>query len=133
MQTFCTIITPDYLPFAKVLFASLKKFNKHSLLQVLVVDKNDYASKENFTIHQLETLTKTVLFKQIEKKYAHTNLDHFRWALKPIFISYLLERNFDKVIFLDPDIFFVGEHDFLFDHLNISSMLLTPHWSNTDP
>ena len=133
MQTFCTIITADYLPFAKVLFASLKKFNQDSRLHVLLVDKDEYLSTENFTIHQLNDVSETKLFREIEKKYAHTNDDHFRWALKPIFISYLLNKEFEKVIFLDPDIYFVSNYDFLFDHLNHSSVILTPHWSSTEP
>lgn len=132
MQTFCTIITADYLPFAKVLFASLKKINKSSSLQVLVINNIELLSTDSFNIHHLKDLSEQNLFKEIEKKYAHTNDDHFRWALKPIFITYLLKKGFEKVIFLDPDVFFVGKYDFLFDHLNHSSVLLTPHWSNIE-
>ncbi len=132
MQTFCTIITANYLPFAKVLFNSLKKFSPNCLLQVLIVDENTNSSSTNFVIHQPSELIKTKLFREIEKKYAHTNPDYFRWSLKPIFITYLLEKEFDKVIFLDPDIYFVGDHKFLFDYLNNASVILTPHWNNVE-
>jgi hypothetical protein len=133
MKTFCTIITSDYYPFAKVLYASLVKYAPGTNFQVLVVDNNHYKSEGNFCIHQAKDLVKNPQFLEIEKKYAFTNSDYFRWALKPIFISYLLNKNFDKVIFVDPDVYFIGDYNFLFTHLDTCTVLLTPHWITTDP
>lgn len=133
MNTVCTIITADYLPFAKVLHASLQKHVPGTSLQVLVVDNNDLPSSPNFTIHFIDSVITSPVAKGIYKKYAHTNPDHFRWALKPVFISYLLQNGFDKVIFADPDIYFVSNFNFLFDELETNNILLTPHWANLDP
>lgn len=133
MQTFCTIITSDYIPFAKVLFHSLQKQRPTTNLQVLVVDKEGLPSLEKITFHPVNEIADSSIGKNIVKKYAHTNPDHFRWALKPVFISYLLQNGFDRVIYVDPDIYFVNEFDFLFDRLDQSSVLLTPHWSDTNP
>jgi lipopolysaccharide biosynthesis glycosyltransferase len=133
LNTFCTIITADYLPFAKVLLASLEKNVPGTTLQVLVVDKNDITSAPNFTIHTIDKVVTSPVAKGIYKKYAHTNPDHFRWALKPVFISYLLQHGFDKVIFTDPDTFFVNNFSFLFDELDANTILLTPHWANLNP
>lgn len=130
MQTFCTIITADYLPFAKVLHASLQKNVPDTTLQVLVIDKNDFISSENFVIHSIDLVVNSQVAKKIYNKYAHTNSDHFRWALKPVFISYLLKNGFDKVIFADPDIFFVNDFKFLFDELETNNIIITPHWAN---
>ena len=133
MNTFCTIITADHLPFAKVLHASLQKTVPYTSLQVLIIDKNDFTSSRNFTIHSIDSVVTSPVAKGIYKKYGHTNPDHFRWALKPVFISYLLQNGFDKVIFTDPDIFFVNNFSFLFDELDDSNILLTPHWANLNP
>ena len=133
MQTFCTIITADYLPFAKVLHASLQKQVPGTLLQVLVVDKNYSASTESFTIYSMDSIINSLLAKQIEKKYAYSNTDHFRWALKPVFIGYLLQNGFSKVLFADPDLYFVNDFTFLFNELNRNNILLTPHWPNRNP
>lgn len=102
-------------------------------LQVLVIDKTDYTSTEDFIIHLADKIIQSPIAIQLEKKYAHSNPDHFRWALKPVFISYLLQNGFDKVIFADPDIFFVNNFNFLFDKLDSSNILLTPHWANINP
>lgn len=133
MQTFCTIITADYLPMAKVLHASLQKYNKEISLQVLVVNDNNYTSTSDFFIHKLEALYSSPFFKEIENKYAHTNKDYFRWALKPLFIVYLLENGFSKIMFTDPDIYFVNDYAFLFKELDENNILLTPHWASLNP
>jgi hypothetical protein len=133
MKSFCTIITADYLPFAKVLHASLQKNVPGTSLQVLVIDKNDFTSHQSFTIHSIDNVITSPVAKGIYKKYAHTNPDHFRWALKPVFISYLLQNGFDKVIFADPDIYFVNNFGFLFEELESNNILLTPHWANLNP
>jgi hypothetical protein len=133
LKTFCTIITADYIPFAKVLFHSLRKQNAEIDLQVLVVNKNNFPSIDGIVFHELNAVTNSALGKGIVKKYAHTNTDYFRWALKPIFITYLLENGFEKIIYVDPDIYFVSDYNFLFEKLNQSNILLSPHWSNTNP
>ncbi|MBK9568928.1 MAG: hypothetical protein IPO53_02670 [Chitinophagaceae bacterium] len=132
MQTFCTIITASHLPFAKVLHASLQKQVPGTLLQVLVVDENNFSS-ENFTIHTIDSLANSHYFQDIEKRYAHTNPDHFRWALKPVFIGFLLQNGFSKVLFADPDLYFVNNFSFLFEELNRNNILLTPHSPNINP
>ena len=50
-----------------------------------------------------------------------------------LFIAYLLKNGSEKVIYVDPDIYFVSDFNFLFEKLNESHILLTPHWSNIDP
>ena len=133
MQTFCTIVTPSFLSHAKALHESLKKHDPKTTIQVLVIGDSEIKSEKYFIIHQSTSIINYSLAKDIENKYAYTNTDHFRWALKPVFISYLLENGFEKVIYVDPDIFFVNDYSFLFEKLNTRSVLLSPHWRDTDP
>jgi hypothetical protein len=48
-------------------------------------------------------------------------------------MSYLLENGFEKVLYVDADIFFYNAYAFLFDALDTASVLITPHWSISDP
>jgi hypothetical protein len=133
LKTFCTIITADYLPFAKALFTSLQKSVPGTSLQVLVIDKNNFTSSQNFVIHSIDTVITSPVAKEIYKKYGYTNPGPFRWALKPVFISHLLQNDFDKVIFTDADMYFVNDFSFLFQELDDSNVLLTPHWAYLNP
>ncbi len=61
-------------------------------------------------------------------------MDAFRWSMKPVLMKYLLEqKNVHKVIYLDCDIYFFGDYDFLFDELSRNNVLLSPHWRSSDP
>ena len=63
---------------------------------------------------------------------ASDSKDHLRWSLKPVFLKFLLGDH-EKVLFVDPDVFFFGNSDFLFDLLDDNNVLLTPHWESFDP
>lgn len=132
MQTFCTITTAAYFPVARALYSSLQQQDPGSMLHVLIVDGNSFSSENNLRLLSLNDISGTNLFKNIETKYAHASMDSFRWALKPLLVGYLLENNYEKVIFTDPDQYFTGRFDFLFDLLDKHGLLLTPHWPDPD-
>ena len=137
MKTFCTIVTNNYLPYAIALYKSLRRFNKDIRLQVLVTDAVTIAERSDLypgmTIIPAADLMSFHLTAELYKKYAHTSKDNFRWALKPVFIRYLLDRQFTRILYTDCDIFFYADYEFLFEELDRSSVLLTPHWRNPDP
>jgi hypothetical protein len=60
------------------------------------------------------------------------NLDAFRWSLKSVLINHLLQTN-SKVLFLDCDLYFYCDFQFLFDELNINNVIHTPHWFHKLP
>jgi len=135
-DTFCTIVDKKNLPFAHTLFFSAKKFDKNISLQVLIVDSDLVTitdQRENIIYHPIKSVLRSEIANKIYNKYSSTNIDHLRWALKPIFLIHLLQLGYKKVIFVDPDVFFVGAYHFLFSKLDHSNILLTPHWSNIDP
>ncbi len=137
MNSFCTIIDSNYIAFANVLYSSITEFDKEIKFNVLVTDAEranfPAVLNNNIQFYSVSELGDTAYARDIYNKYVATNSDHLRWALKPVFIGYLLENNFDKVIFLDPDIFFIGNYDFILNQLDYSSVLLTPHWNNINP
>ncbi|MBN8688893.1 MAG: hypothetical protein J0M10_17905 [Chitinophagales bacterium] len=137
MQTYCTIINKSYLAFAYVLYQSLINHEPESHLQVLLIDDTMTIIPEEFAhgpeYHNINSLMQEPMTGKIKDKYAATNQNVFRWALKPVFMCYLLKKGFQKVIFTDPDMFFTGKHCFLFEELNEHAIMLSPHWGNVNP
>jgi hypothetical protein len=136
-NTFCTIITAGYYPRALALFRSICKFDPQAKLEVLVTDGVPLLPispvPDNMYIVAVSTIMNYSLTKDLYNKYAHTHMNEFRWAMKPVLISYLLEKGFDKVLYLDCDMFFVNDYTFLYLELNDAGVLLTPNWNNMDP
>jgi hypothetical protein len=68
------------------------------------------------------------------EKYGERSQDSLRWSLKPVFLSYLLERVANEpVAYVDPDQFFVGNPQVLFDLEPTTTMRLSPHWRPIAP
>jgi hypothetical protein len=136
MQTFCTIITADYFPRALALYKSIEKYNTSVELQVLIADDKSLHENINADKIKIRTVKELVgfpLVNELYKKYAHINIDNFRWSMKPVFASWLLTNGFSKILYLDCDMFFVNDYNFLFEDLEDNALLLTPHWKNMDP
>jgi hypothetical protein len=127
---FCSISTVSHLHKTYALAYSLAKYN--AVLHVLVVDgaeANHFPT--NVRLYGLEVFDKQPLAQQIITKYKHQP-DKLRWALKPLFMMQVL-TNQPKVIYVDNDIYFYSNPSFLFDKLNESNVLLTPHFYPSNP
>jgi hypothetical protein len=137
---FCTIITSNYIHYALALRESLLQFNQDIQLYILVSDEKaglknmvqtDYP--QTYIIYPDEVCGDG-LGKAIYDKYASNYMDAFRWSMKPVLLTYLLQKKgADKVIYVDCDIHFYSDYGFLFDELEQSNVLLTPHWRSSDP
>lgn len=128
MPKFCTIITFDFLPYAKTLYQSLVQFDYEIEFFVLFVNGKNKPIDAKFECLFLEDLEEIDLVSQIQKKY-HSNLNALRWSLKSILLIHLLKKfSNDQVFFIDPDICFFSDFRFLYKQLGHSSLLLSPHW-----
>lgn len=135
MNTFCTIVTDDYLPMALALYDSLRE-NGDASLHILVSSKEDaeYDVPEGVHINNISDLMGFKNTAKLFEKYYMTDANAFRWSVKPEYISYLIkEKGFGKVIYIDADTYFFGAYEFLFDMLNENDVLLTPHWRSFNP
>jgi lipopolysaccharide biosynthesis glycosyltransferase len=139
-RSFCTIITPDYLPYALAMHESLCSNGNTSIsLFVLVAALKDDsnlmdADLDGITILYIDDVCKDGIGKKIKGKYFLQNIDGFRWAMKPVLINYLLQvLDFEKVIFLDCDLYFFSDFSFFFKKLDENNILLTPHWRSSNP
>ncbi|NCU04759.1 MAG: hypothetical protein GXC73_12305, partial [Chitinophagaceae bacterium] len=55
------------------------------------------------------------------------NLVEFCTSIKPACFQYLFKQGYEKVIYLDPDIYVFGSMDPVFSKLENASIILTPH------
>lgn len=112
---------------AQALYESLKSITKADFFCLLTDRLNN--TPYPFTVDNLNIL-ESDLAKKIKGKYSGNKL---RWACKSLYLNHLLCSGYDKVIYIDNDIFFYESPDFLFEKLNTSSVLLTPHFYPFDP
>lgn len=131
MYHFCTISSPDYLPFVETLHHSLRKYSGNIQLHVLVTGSSDYKGSSDLLVYGLEDLKHMEKVWGMVSKYEREP-DNLRWALKQVLLSFLLQKH-ESVIYLDNDIYFFNSCQFLFEQLKDHSVLLSPHWCVFDP
>jgi hypothetical protein len=130
---FCTISTYSHLYKVYALADSIKEQYPGFVLHVLVVDSEEKLQFENCRFLALSGIRKNNTADGIITKYIGSK-DKLRWALKPVFMHWLLEQEeIDRVIYLDNDLFFFNDYRFLFDLLSTHSFILTPHYYKIDP
>lgn len=123
MNHFCTISSPDYLYKVNALHETLMQSCASAFqLHVLVTDNTYRPQLHNITFLNLKSLS-TPKAKNIIGKYSDNKL---RWSLKPLLMLEILQQ-FEKAIYVDNDIAFFNEPEFLFQELIQKKILLTPH------
>ena len=133
MNHFCTISTASHLYKVYALAESLKNQQSDFLLHILLVDGEQSKQFDNCKFWKLSDLKNAANATSIIYKYKAFK-DKLRWSLKPVFVKYLLEESIaDSIIYLDNDLFFYSDYQFLFTLLTKHSFLLTPHHYKSDP
>ncbi len=126
--TICTIVSKNYLPYARVLAESFLEHNDGEVFVLLVDRVDNYfdPSKEKFTLLEVEELRDIIPeFDSFCFKYTILELNT---AVKPYLLEYLLKKHgMKKLIYFDPDIMVTESLDELSGHLDNNSMVLTPH------
>ncbi len=125
--TICTIISKNYLAFARTLTDSFLKFNPSGKVFVLLVDDLDESfdpKKEKFTLIDINEIgiesLDTFCFK-------YTVLEQ-NTGVKAHFLKYLFEKyQLNKLAYFDPDILFTNSLKNLWQVLDKKSIVLTPH------
>jgi hypothetical protein len=125
----CTISTQGHLFKAKALFHSLQGLTDASFYCLITDSKGNPKLENNFKILSFKDLNSEKA-EIIKSKYKG---DKLRWACKPLLLIHLLERGIEKVIYVDNDIYFYKSTNFIFEHLEENSVLLTPHFYLADP
>lgn len=122
----CTIISLNYLPYARALYDSFRRFHSDVQFYTLIVDRlpaGTRLSDENFAVIFVDEL-RIPNFPSIAFKY---DLLALNTNVKPSFMKFLLETGIEQLIYVDPDVFIYSSLDPVFRILNTCSILLTPH------
>ncbi len=125
-----TICSNNYLPFARVLFASVRRHHPEADLFLCLADRSAEpppAGDSAWTVVEAHTLP-IPDFPSFAFRY---DIMEFNTALKPFMFLHLLEeRRFDAVIYFDPDIELFAPVRTVLDALGGgASFFLTPHLS----
>ncbi len=126
MNVIFTICSNNYLAQAKVLGLSLKRHAPTVRFIIFLCDEK--SEKIDYNLLADEIIAVADIEPNLMELVLKYNVIELNTCLKPRAFEYLLEeRNIEKVIYLDPDIKLFQPIDFLFEELNKSSILLTPH------
>lgn len=128
----CTIVSLNYLPYARVLCASFLRHHPDSKFYVLLVDRLPQEvdlSSEEFELVLVEELGIRD-FQSISFKYDILELNT---NVKPTFLKSLLAQDIDQLVYLDPDIVVYQPLDSVFGAMAEHAIVLTPHSLSPDP
>jgi hypothetical protein len=128
----CTIVSLNYLPYARVLCKSFLRFHPDCKFYVLLVDRlpKDFdVSGEQFELVLVEDL-RIPNFESVAFKFDILELNT---NVKPTFLKSLLARGIDQLIYLDPDICVYNDVGFIFELVKTYPIVLTPHCTSPTP
>lgn len=121
-----TICAKNYLAQAFTLKKSFQLQNPNCDFYIFLSDNSDGLSNE---IDEIILLNDTWItnWKQMAFKY---NVIEFSTSIKPFCFKKLFEQNYERVMYLDPDIYVTNPLDEIFSFLEGKSIVLTPHYCN---
>lgn len=123
----CTIVSPNYLPYARTLAKSYLAQHPHQRFFVLVVADRLIAAP--FAREPFEcVLLSEIGVKNLSATAMQYDILELNTNVKPTFLKHLLAKfGLDEVVYLDPDIFCYAPLDPVFAALATHDAVLTPH------
>ena len=123
----CTIVSPNYLPFARTLAKSYLYHHPKDKFFVLVVARS--CEKQLFNAEPFSAVILNEIglpnLNSLAMKYDILELNT---NVKPSFMKYIFDNSdVDKLVYLDPDIYIYNRLDPVFDLLDGANVVLTPH------
>jgi hypothetical protein len=128
----CTIVSLNYLPYARVLCESFLNFHPDCKFYVLLVDRlpKDFdVSGEQFELVLAEDLG-IPDFASVAFKFDILELNT---NVKPTFLKSLIDQGIHQLIYFDPDICVYNDVGFIFNLLKTYPIVLTPHCTSPTP
>ena len=123
---FTSIVARNYLPYARVLSESLKRYHPEVCIYVLVIDAlaDEFTDKSEpfiaLTLSDLHSPQDIESLQQLERKQLLA-------SKKATVIRYVLDMNYDAVIYLDADILVLDCLDPLIEKVSKHAFSVTPH------
>ena len=124
----CTIVSPNYLAFARTLSASyLAQHPGHRFFVLLVADLEDAGPFRTGNFDPV--LLSQIGLQDLRREAMKYDILELNTNVKPTFLKYLIEtHDLDQVVYLDPDIFVYSPLAPVFEALDAgATAILTPH------
>ena len=121
-----TIVAKKYLSFARVLAESFHSIHRGVPFFVLLADETDGyfdPSAEPFHIVRLSELD----IPQLERFRFHYAQQPLTYASTPYLLAHLVRRGYSRLIFIKQESLVLGDLTPVFDILDKTSIVLTPH------
>ena len=132
-KSICTIIAKNYISFARTLCSSFLEHHPGGKCYVLIIDEcGGYidAAQENFEIIKIEELG----IPRLPEFCFKYNVTELATATKPYLLKHLFDtEGVDRIMYLDPDILVTNSLDKLYEELDKSDIILTPHLDKDYP
>ncbi len=123
----CTIISKNYISFARTLTDSFLKHNPKGKVFVLLVDQIDNYFDKKLEKFLLVDINEIGIDDLPHFCFKYTVLEQ-NTGVKAHFLSYLFKKyNLKKLIYVDPDILITNPLDNLWKILDDYSIVITPH------
>lgn len=122
-----TICAKNYLAQALTLRESFLKYNPKLTFHIFLADKIDGVEDINGII----ALDRTWIPDWINMAYKYDVIE-FNTSIKPFCFGKLFNEGYEKVIYLDPDIYVTHSLDYVYNCLNDKSVVLTPHYCDIE-
>lgn len=122
-----TICAKNYLAQALTLKESFLKHNPSLNFFIFLADKID----EVEDVEGVVTLDKSWIPDWVNMAYKYDVIE-FNTSIKPFCFGKLFKEGYEKVIYLDPDIYVTCPLDYIYECLNNKSVVLTPHYCDIE-
>lgn len=124
-----TIVAKNYIGLARILENSIKKYFLDFDFYIIIADEIDDQLRadlnSNILVAKYTLGIDSTTWNNMSFKY---NLTEFCTSIKPASFRYLFDNyDYDKFIYLDPDICFFDSIGLIYDMLDHCEILLTPH------
>jgi hypothetical protein len=127
-RSVCSIITKNYLAYARTLAQTLNDHNPNIDLHILLADQIDEPFNLNKELFKLIELRDLSCQDSISKMCFYYNSFEFCNSLKGLLHQYMFEKTtYQSWLFLDSDIMIYDSLNSIFEKLEKNSILLCPH------
>lgn len=122
-----TICAKNYLAQALTLRESFLKHNPSLNFFIFLADKIDGVEDVDGVV----ALDKSWIPDWVNMAFKYDVIE-FNTSIKPFCFGKLFKEGYEKVIYLDPDIYVTRPLDYIYECLNNKSVVLTPHYCDIE-
>ena len=122
-----TICAKNYLAQALTLGESFLKHNPSLNFFIFLADKIDGVED----VDRVVALDKSWIPDWVNMAFKYDVIE-FNTSIKPFCFGKLFKEGYEKVIYLDPDIYVTRPLDYIYECLNNKSVVLTPHYCDIE-